>query len=79
MNKETIRKEYEETIQKRFELSKLISNFDTNTEFSHSSLDLLFLLKQNLNQKLKILDMIARTEKIYENDDIQDLTSTSGE
>ena len=29
MNKETIRKEYEETIQKRFELSKLISNFDT--------------------------------------------------
>ena len=79
MNKETIRKEYDETIQKRSELSKLIANFDTNTEFSHSSLDLLFLLKQNLNQKLKILDMIARTEKIYENDDIQDLTSTSGE
>jgi len=79
MNKETIVKEYEETIQKRSELSKLISNFDTNTEFSHSSLDLLFLLRQNLNQKLKILDMIARTEKIYENDDIQDLTSTSGE
>lgn len=79
MNKETIRKEYDETIQKRSELSKLISNFDTNTEFSHSSLDLLFLLKQNLNQKLKILDMIARTEKIYENDDIQDLTSTSGD
>ena len=79
MNKETIRKEYEETIQKRFELSKLISNFDTNTEFSHSSFDLLILLKQNLNQKLKILDMIARTEKIYENDDIQDLTSTSGD
>lgn len=79
MNKETIRKEYEETIQKRSELSKLISNFDTNTEFSHSSLDLLFLLRQNLNQKLKILEMIARTEKIYENDDIQDLTSTSGE
>lgn len=79
MNKETIRKEYEDTIQKSSELSKLISNFDTNTEFSHSSLDLLFLLRQNLNQKLKILDMIARTEKIYENDDIQDLTSTSGE
>jgi len=79
MNKETIRKEYEETIKKRSELSKLISNFDTNTEFSHSSLDLLFLLRQNLNQKLKILEMIARTEKIYENDDIQDLTSTSGE
>lgn len=79
MNKETIRKEYEETIQKRSELSKLISNFDTNTEFSHSSLDLLFLLRQNLNQKLKILEMIARTEKIYENDDIQDLTSSSGE
>lgn len=79
MNKETIRKEYEDTIQKRSELSKLISNFDTNTEFSHSSLDLLFLLRQNLNQKLKILDMIARTEKIYENDDIQDLTSSSGD
>ena len=79
MNKETIRKEYEETIQKRSELSKRISNFDTNTEFSHSSLDLLFLLRQNLNQKLKILEMIARTEKIYENDDIQDLTSSSGE
>lgn len=79
MNKETIRKEYEDTIQKRSELSKLISNFDTNTEFSHSSLDLLFLLRQNLNQKLKILEMIARTEKIYENDDIQDLTSSSGD
>ena len=65
--------------KKRFELSKLISNFDTNTEFSHSSFDLLILLKQNLNQKLKILDMIASNEKIYENDDIQDLTSTSGE
>ena len=79
MNKETIRKEYDETIQKRSELSKLISNFDTNTEFNHSSLDLLFLLKQNLNQKLKILDMIALNENIYENDDIQDLTSSSGE
>ena len=79
MNKKTIRKEYEKKKKKRSELSKLISNFDTNTEFSHSSLDLLFLLKQNLNQKLKILDMIARTEKIYENDVIQDLTSTSGD
>ena len=79
MNKETIRKEYDETIQKRFELSKLISNFDTNAEFSHSSFDLLILLKQNLTQKLKILDMIALNENIYENDDIQDLTSTSGE
>ena len=79
MNKQTILKEYEETIEKRFELSKLISNFDTNTEFSHSSFDLLILLKQNLNQKLKILDMIALNENIYENDDIQDLTSTSGE
>lgn len=78
MNKETIRKEYEDTIQKRSELSKLISNFDNNTEFSHSSFDLLILLKQNLTQKLKILEMIARTEKIYENDDIQDLGSTSG-
>ena len=79
MNKETIRKEYEDTKQRRFELSKLISNFDNNTEFSHSSFDLLILLKQNLTQKLKILEMIALNEKIYENDDIQDLTSTSGE
>ena len=84
MNKETIRKEYDETIQKRSELSKLISNFDTNTEFNHSSLDLLFLLKQNLNQKLKILEMIARTENINEIADIQReyfdrLTSSSGE
>lgn len=77
MNKETIRKEYEDTIQKRSELSKLISDFD-NTEFSHSSFDLLILLKQNLTQKLKILEMIALNEKIYENDDIQDLGSTSG-
>ena len=51
MNKQTILKEYEETIEKRFELSMLISNFDTNTEFSHSSFDLLILLEQNLNQK----------------------------
>lgn len=84
MNKETIRKEYDETIQKRFELSKLISNFDTNTEFSHSSFDLLILLEQTVNQKLKILEMIARTENINEIFDIQrkhfdKLTSTSGE
>ena len=78
MNKETILKEYEETIVKEFELSMLISNFDTNTEFSHSSFDLLILLQQNLNQKLKILEMIALNEKIYENDDIQGLGSTSG-
>ena len=70
MNKETIRKEYEETNQRRFELSKLISNFD-NIEFSHSSFDLLILLQQNLNQKLKILEMIARTENILEILDIQ--------
>ena len=84
MNKQTILKEYEETIEKRFELSMLISNIDTNTEFSHSSFDLLILLEQNLNQKLKILEMIARTENINEIYDIQRkyfdrLTSTSGE
>lgn len=83
MNKETILKEYEETIVKEFELSMLISNFDTNTEFSHSSFDLLILLQQNLNQKLKILEMIALNEKLYEIADIQrkhfdKLTSTSG-
>ena len=81
MNKETILKEYEETIVKEFELSMLISNFDTNTEFSHSSFDLLILLQQN--QKLKILEMIALNEKLYEIADIQrkhfdKLTSTSG-
>ena len=84
MNKQTIVKEYEETIEKRFELSMLISNFDTNTQFSHSSFDLLILLQQNLNQKLKILEMIARTENINEIADIQrkyfnKLTSTSGD
>ena len=83
MNKETILKEYEETIVKEFELSMLISNFDTNTEFSHSSFDLLILLQQNLNQKLKILEMLALNEKLYEIADIQrkhfdKLTSTSG-
>ena len=82
MNKETILKEYEETIQKRFEFSMLLSNFDTNTEFSHSSFDLLILLEQNLNQKLKILEMIALNERLYEIYDIQrkhfnHLTSTS--
>ena len=84
MNKQTILKEYEETIVKEFELSMLISNFDTNTQFSHSSFDLLILLQQNLNQKLKILEMIALNEKLYEIADIQrkhfdKLTSTPGE
>ena len=71
MNKETILKEYEETIEKRFELSKLLSNFDANTQFSHSSFDLLILLEQNLNQKLKILEMIALNENIHEIFEIQ--------
>lgn len=71
MNKENILKEYEETIQKRFELSTVISNFDTNNQFSHSSFDLLILLDQNFNQKLKILEMIALNENIYEICDIQ--------
>ena len=84
MNKQTILKEYEETFEKRFELSMLMSNFDTNTEFSHSSFDLLILLEQNLNQKLKILEMIALNENIPEIADIQRkyfdrLTLTSGE
>ena len=88
MNKETIIKEYEETIEKRFDLHMLLSNFDTNTEFSHSSshtsYNLLLLLQQNLNQKLKILEMIALNEKLYEIADIQrkhfdKLTSTSGD
>lgn len=88
MNKETIIKEYEETIEKEFELSMLLSNFDNNTEFSHSSshtsFNLLLLLQQNLNQKLKILEMIALNENILEIFDIQrkhfdKLTSSSGE
>ena len=84
MNKQTILKDYEETIQERFELSKLISNFENNTEFSHSSFDLLILLEQNVNQKLKILEMIALNENILEIFDIQrkhfdKLTSTSGD
>ena len=84
MNKQTILKEYEETIEKRFDLSMLISNFDTNTQFSHSSFDLLILLEQNVNQKLKILEMIALNENILEIFDIQrthfdKLTSTSGD
>lgn len=88
MNKQTILKEYEETIEKRFELSKLLSNFDNNTEFSHSSshlsFNLLSLLEQNLYQKLRILEMIALNENILEIFDIQrkhfdKLTSTSGE
>ena len=80
MNKQTILKEYEETIVKEFELSMLISNFDTNTQFSHSSFDLLILLQQNLNQKLKILEMIALNEKLYiQRKHFDKLTSTSGE
>jgi len=88
MNKETILKEYEETIEKEFELSMLLSNFDNNTEFSHSSshtsYNLLLLLQQNLNQKLKILEMIALNENIYEIYEIQSkhfdkLTATSGD
>lgn len=84
MNKQTILKEYKETIEKRFELSMLISNFDTNTQFSYSSFDLLILLEQNVNQKLKILEMIALNENINEIADIQRkyfdrLTSTSGD
>ena len=88
MNKETIVKDYEETIEKEFELSMLLSNFDNNTEFSHSSshisYNLLLLLQQNLNQKLKILEMIALNEKLYEIAEIErkhfdKMTSTSGD
>lgn len=84
MNKQTILKEYDETMQKRFELSMLISNFDNDTEFNHSSFDLLILLDLNLDQKLKILEMIALSEKIYEIREIQrkyfdKMTSTSGD
>ena len=71
MNKEKLLKEYEETIQRRFDLFMLIENFDTNTEFSHSSYDLLRLLEQNLYQNLKLIEMIARTENILEILDIE--------
>lgn len=66
MNKEKLLKEYEDTIKRRFDLFMLIENFDTNTEFSHSSYDLLRLLEQNLYQNLKLIEMIARTENIHE-------------
>lgn len=88
MNKQTIVKEYEETIEKRFDLFMLLANFDNNTEFSHSSshtcFNLLWLLEQNLSQNLKILEMIALNENILEIFDIQrkhidKLASTSGE
>lgn len=87
MNKETIVKEYEETIEKRFDLFMLLANFDNNTEFSHSNshtcFNLLWLLEQNLSQNLKILEMIALNENILEIFEIQrkhidKLASTSG-
>lgn len=71
MNKETILREYEETIQRITELSMLLSNFDTNTQFSHSSFDLLCLLESNLSQNAKILEMIALNENIFEIAEIQ--------
>lgn len=83
MNKEKLLKEYEDTIKRRFDLFMLIENFDTNTEFSHSSYDLLRLLELNLYQNLKLIEMIALTENILEIFDIQrkhidKLASTSG-
>ena len=71
MNKEKLLKEYEDTIKRRFDLFMLIENFDTNTEFSHSSYDLLRLLEQNLYQNLKLIEMITRTENILEILDIE--------
>lgn len=66
MNKEKLLKEYEDTIKRRFDLFMLIENFDTNTEFSHSSYDLLRLLELNLYQNLKLIEMIALNENILE-------------
>lgn len=71
MNKEKLLKEYEDTIKRRFDLFMLIENFDTNTEFSHSSYDLLRLLELNLYQNLKLIEMIALTENIREILDIE--------
>ncbi len=71
MNKEKLLKEYEDTIKRRFDLFMLIENFDTNTEFSHSSYDLLRLLEQNLYQNLKLIEMIALNENIREILDIE--------
>ena len=59
MNKETILREYEETIQKVSELSMLLANFDSNTEFSRRSYEFLWLLKENFCQNVKILETIA--------------------
>lgn len=82
MNKETILREYEETIQKVSELSMLLANFDSNTEFSRRSYEFLWLLKENFCQNVKIIEMIAENERLYEIYDIQrkhfsHLTSTS--
>lgn len=71
MNKQKLLKEYEDTIKRRFDLFMLIENFDTNTEFSHSSYDLLRLLELNLYQNLKLIEMIALTENIREILDIE--------
>lgn len=91
MNKETILKEYKEAFQTRFEIAESLSryghtelfpNSGLNAEFSHTSYHLLCLLDQNLSQELKIIEMIAENEKIYEIYEIQreqfnHLTSTS--
>lgn len=71
MNKEKLLKEYKDTIQRRFDLFMLIENFDSETEFSHSSFDLLCLLEQNLCQNLKLIEMIAMTENMREILEIQ--------
>ena len=63
MNKATILKEYEETIQKVSELSMLLANFDSNTEFSRKSYEFLWLLKENFCQNMKILETIAEMGK----------------
>ena len=91
MNKETILKEYKEAFQTRFEIAESLSRYEhaelfpnsgLNVEFSHTSYHLLCLLDQNLSQELKIIEMIAENEKIYEIYEIQrkqfnHLTSTS--
>lgn len=71
MYRETILKEYEATIQARFELAELLSSSDlSNAEFRQSNYDLLCLLETNLSQTLKIIEKIAENEsnltEIYE-------------
>ena len=71
IDKAFILKEYEESIQKGYELALLLANFDSNKVFSHPSFALLWLLRENFCQNAKILETIAENEKFNEIYEIQ--------